>query len=69
MYGHPDEIRLSWLTTPLGISNEAQARNDGFMPLDEIGQSTNCKHVGDIAYSLFNGVGKIQGAKEEETEI
>lgn len=34
------------------------------MPLDEIGQSTNRKHVGDIAYSLFNGVGKIQGAKE-----
>ncbi|MBF6984103.1 DUF927 domain-containing protein [Pasteurella multocida] len=64
IYGHPDEIRLSWLTTPLGISNEAQARNDGFMPLDEIGQSTNRKHVGDIAYSLFNGVGKIQGAKE-----
>ncbi|MGY4677735.1 DUF927 domain-containing protein [Pasteurella sp. P03HT] len=64
IYGHPDEIRLSWLTTPLGISNEAQARNDGFIPLDEIGQSTNRKHVGDIAYSLFNGVGKIQGAKE-----
>ncbi|HDR1580104.1 DUF927 domain-containing protein [Pasteurella multocida] len=64
IYGHPDEIRLSWLTTPLGISNEAQARNDGFIPLDEIGQSTNRKHVGDIAYSLFNGVGKIQGTKE-----
>ena len=64
IYGHPDEIRLSWFSTPLALANEAQARNDGFMPLDEIGQGANKKQVGDTAYTLFNGIGKMQGAKE-----
>lgn len=34
------------------------------MPLDEIGQGSNKKHVEQTAYALFNGVGKIQGARE-----
>ncbi|MGR3806934.1 putative DNA primase/helicase [Pasteurella testudinis DSM 23072] len=64
IYGHPDEIRLSWFSTALALANEAQARNDGFMPLDEIGQGANKKHVEQTAYTLFNGIGKMQGAKE-----
>lgn len=44
--------------------NEAAAHNDGFMPLDEIGQGGNRRAVAESAYALFNGVGKIQGAKE-----
>lgn len=64
IYGHPDKIRLSWNATGLGLTNEASARNDGFMPLDEIGQGSHRKHIEQTAYALFNGVGKIQGAKE-----
>ncbi|NBI13745.1 DUF927 domain-containing protein [[Haemophilus] felis] len=64
IYANPEEVRLSWFSTALGLSNEAQARNDGFMPLDEIGQGSNRKQVADTAYTLFNGVGKLQGAKE-----
>lgn len=64
IYGEPDLIRLSWNGTSLGLINEAAARNDGFIPLDEIGQGASKKHVEQTAYALFNGVGKIQGAKE-----
>lgn len=64
IYGEPDLIRLSWNGTSLGLINEAAARNDGFIPLDEIGQGASKKHVEQTAYTLFNGVGKIQGAKE-----
>lgn len=64
IYGEPDIIRLSWNGTSLGLINEAAARNDGFIPLDEIGQGASKKHVEQTAYALFNGVGKIQGAKE-----
>ncbi|MDG6819706.1 DUF927 domain-containing protein, partial [Glaesserella parasuis] len=44
--------------------NEASARNDNFMPLDEVGQSSTYKSVEQTSYALFNGVGKIQGAKD-----
>ncbi|MCK3655001.1 DNA primase [Pasteurellaceae bacterium Macca] len=64
LYGHPDRTRLSWNATALGLINEASARNDGFLPLDEIGQGASKKHVEMTAYALFNGVGKIQGAKD-----
>lgn len=64
LYGHPDKIRLSWNATGLGLINEASARNDNFLPLDEIGQGSNRKHIEQTAYALFNGVGKIQGAKD-----
>lgn len=64
LFGHPDKIRLSWNTTALGIANEASARNDGLLPIDEIGQIANPKHAEQIAYTLFNGTGKIQGAKD-----
>lgn len=64
LFGHPDKIRLSWNTTALGIANEAVARNDGLLPIDEIGQIANPKHAEQIAYTLFNGTGKIQGAKD-----
>lgn len=64
IYGHPDKIRLSWNATALGLTNEASARNDNFLPLDEIGQGSNRKYIEQTAYALFNGVGKIQGAKD-----
>ncbi|MCD1125342.1 DUF927 domain-containing protein [Jinshanibacter sp. LJY008] len=64
VYGEPEGLKLTWYSTALGLVNEAAAHNDGFMPLDEIGQGSNRKAVADAAYALFNGVGKIQGAKE-----
>ncbi|MDN6073289.1 MAG: DUF927 domain-containing protein, partial [Enterobacterales bacterium] len=64
VYGEPDALKLTWYSTALGLVNEAAAHNDGFMPLDEIGQGGNRRAVAESAYALFNGVGKIQGAKE-----
>ncbi len=43
--------------------------NDGFMPIDEIGQGNDdVRHVAGSAYSLFNGTGRIQGNKDGETK-
>ncbi|WP_312740835.1 DUF927 domain-containing protein [Cedecea neteri] len=64
VWGSPDALKLTWYSTALGLVNEAAAHNDGFMPLDEIGQGSNRRAVAESAYALFNGVGKIQGAKE-----
>jgi putative DNA primase/helicase len=64
VYGDPNALKLTWYSTALGLVNEAAAHNDGFMPLDEIGQGSNRKAVADATYALFNGVGKIQGARE-----
>ncbi|EFP3678719.1 DUF927 domain-containing protein [Salmonella enterica] len=64
VWGEPEALKLTWYSTALGLVNEAAAHNDGFMPLDEIGQGSNRRAVAESAYALFNGVGKIQGAKE-----
>lgn len=64
LYGNPDLLRLTWYGTALGLANEAAAHNDALMPLDEIGQGADPVEVYKSAYALFNGVGKLQGAKE-----
>lgn len=64
VYGEPEALKLTWYSTALGLVNEAAAHNDGLMPLDEIGQGSNRRAVAESAYALFNGVGKLQGAKE-----
>ena len=64
IYGVPDELKLSWDATKYGLTIEAASRNDGFIPIDEIGQSNEVKHVAGSAYSLFNGTGRIQGNKD-----
>ena len=64
LYGDPDALRLTWYGTALGLINEAAAHNDGLMPLDEVGQGSDPISVSQSAYALFNGVGKLQGAKE-----
>ena len=63
IYGHPRETRTAWNATPLALQNEAFSRNGLFMPLDEISEASP-KAVAQTAYSLFNGQGKLQGAKE-----
>lgn len=64
LYGNPDALRLTWYGTALGLANEASAHNDALMPLDEVGQGADPHSVSQSAYALFNGVGKLQGAKE-----
>ncbi len=64
LYGDPDSLKLTWYGTALGLANEAAAHNDGLMPLDEVGQGADPVSVSQSAYALFNGVGKLQGAKE-----
>ncbi|WP_231360151.1 DUF927 domain-containing protein, partial [Escherichia coli] len=57
-------LKLSWDATRYGLTVEAAARNDGFIPIDEIGQGGRISDVAQSAYSLFNGVGRIQGCKD-----
>ncbi|TCJ97952.1 putative DNA primase/helicase [Volucribacter psittacicida] len=64
IYGNPNEIKGSWDTTQAAVTNEASARNDGFITLDELGQAKKIHEVATIAYSLFNEVGRNRGAKE-----
>lgn len=64
LWGDPDALRLTWYGTALGIANEAEAHNDNLLPLDEVGQGSSAKEVATSAYTLFNGAGKLQGAKE-----
>ena len=64
LYGNPDLLRLTWYGTALGLANEAAAHNGGLMPLDEVGQGADPVSVSQSAYALFNGVGKLQGAKD-----
>lgn len=64
IYGNPEKIKLSWSTTATGVKNEAAARNDGFITLDEIGQAKDAKELGSIAYDLFNETDKTRGEKE-----
>ncbi len=63
VWGHPREQVLNWDATALALANAAAARNDGLMLLDEIGQG-NPDAVSMAAYRLFNGTGKMQGARE-----
>ncbi|WP_337261248.1 MULTISPECIES: DUF927 domain-containing protein [unclassified Serratia (in: enterobacteria)] len=64
LYGNPDMLRLTWYGTALGIANEAQSHHDGLLALDEVGQGADPKSVATSAYTLFNGSGKLQGAKD-----
>ncbi|OSI14973.1 DUF927 domain-containing protein [Neisseria dumasiana] len=63
VWGNPETLMLTWTGTGLGFTNTAAARNDGLLVLDEIGQA-NAKAVAQTAYSVINGVSKVQGAKD-----
>ncbi|MBV7387253.1 DUF927 domain-containing protein [Pasteurellaceae bacterium TAE3-ERU1] len=64
IYGKPEDIKFSWRSTPYAFTNEATAHNDGFLTLDELGQADKIYDVENMAYTLFNETGKLQGAKE-----
>ncbi|MBY4734014.1 DUF927 domain-containing protein [Cupriavidus pauculus] len=63
VWGSPRKQILNWDSTALALANAAAARNDGMMLLDEMGQG-NPEAVSMAAYRLFNGTGKMQGAKD-----
>lgn len=63
VWGIPRQQVLNWDATALALANAAAARNDGLMLLDEIGQG-NPEAVQTAAYRLFNGTGKMQGARD-----
>ncbi|TCP10888.1 putative DNA primase/helicase [Crenobacter luteus] len=63
VWGHHDKTKLAWDGTALGLANAAAARNDCLLFLDEVGQG-DPNAVSLLAYRLFNGVGKAQGARE-----
>ena len=63
VWGNPEALMLTWTGTGHGFANTANARNDNLLVLDEIGQAQP-RHVSQTAYSVINGVSKIQGAKE-----
>lgn len=63
IWGNPATLMQTWTGTAHGFTNLANARNDGLLVLDEIGQA-NARQVSQTAYSVINGVSKVQGAKE-----
>lgn len=64
IYGDKSKLVKTWNSTPYAIQQEAAARNDGFLTLDEIGQAKDAKYLEAIAYDIFNETGKMQGKKE-----
>lgn len=58
--GGPDYLR-TWWTTDNGLAEVAAGHNDSLLILDEMGQVLPAK-IGDIAYMLANGKGKIRAS-------
>lgn len=63
VWGHGKETLVSWNTTGLAAINNAAARNDGLISLDEISLDQTGRAVANCAYSIANGIGKGQGSK------
>lgn len=61
--GVDDGAGVKWNSTALAIENASLARNDNLLVLDEMGQA-NQRDIAKTAYNLFNGQGKMQGAKD-----
>ena len=54
-------LKAQWKGTSLGFDNEAASNNDGLLFLDEISEA-DPKTAKEVAYSVFNGQSKLQGA-------
>ena len=59
--GDPSRLKVQWKGTSLGFDNEAASNNDGLLFLDEISEA-DPKTAKEVAYSVFNGQSKLQGA-------
>jgi uncharacterized protein (DUF927 family) len=58
VWGSPRRFYRTWKATGNALDHTAHMHNDGFLGLDEIGEISNPKELGNLAYSLANGVGK-----------
>lgn len=64
VWGHGKLAGENWNSTALAVVNNAAARNDGLLALDEIGEDASGKSVDQSIYTLANGQGRAQGAKD-----
>lgn len=63
VWGHSDTGE-GWNTTAFALINNAAARNDGLLSMDEMGEDMYGKSVENSIYSLANGKGRSLGAKD-----
>lgn len=64
IWGNPKQFRQSWKATGNSLEHTAYIHNDGFLALDEIGEISNPKELGNIIYMLANGLGKGRLTKQ-----
>ncbi len=54
----------NWNTTAFALMNDAKARNDGLLSMDEMGEDVTGKAVEKSIYALANGKGRSGGMKD-----
>ncbi len=64
VWGKPSKYHKTWKSTGNALEHTAYMHNDGFLALDEIGEVTNPKELGNIVYMLANGKGKGRMTKQ-----
>lgn len=64
VWGHGIDTTESWNTTAFALTNNATARNDGLLSMDEISEDGNGLGVDLSIYALSNGKGRAQGSKD-----
>jgi uncharacterized protein (DUF927 family) len=62
VWGDPRKYCRTWRHTVNGLEAVAALHNDGFLPLDELGQ-VDPKDAGECAYLLSNGQGKSRATR------
>lgn len=64
VWGNPEQFYRTWRATGNSLEHTAYMHNDSFLVLDEIGEITNPKELGNIVYMLANGIGKGRMTKQ-----
>lgn len=65
VHGDPAKMMTEWATTLNALEGTCTTRNDGFLPIDELGQCADAV-IGSAAYLLANGHGKTRQSKTGE---
>lgn len=58
VWGSPEHFYRTWRATGNALEHTAYMHNDSFLVLDEIGEISNPKELGNIVYMFANGLGK-----------
>lgn len=64
VWGNPEQFYRTWRATGNSLEHTAYMHNDSFLVLDEIGEISNPKELGNIVYMLANGLGKGRMTKQ-----